>query len=298
MRSSPAQPDVRGFTPTDALLALMALIWGVNVIVIKAVLDVIPPLGFNALRFPLASVVLLIATWWLGHRLPARRYWWPLTAYGFLGNTLYQLGFIVGLGLTRAGNAALLMAANPVLTAVISHWRGHERVGARGWLGLTLSAAGVTLVVVGSEAEVGFGATATGDLLILGATVCWALYAVGSTSLVRELGSTVMTAWTTALGAVPIALMGLPSLVHLRWRAVTPGAWGAVLYASLGAIVTGYLLWARGIKHLGSTRVAQYSNATPVFTFLAAWPLLGETPTVWQVVGGSAIVSGMYLTRS
>jgi drug/metabolite transporter (DMT)-like permease len=280
------------------LLALMALIWGVNVIVIKAALDIIPPLGFNALRFPLASVVLLIATWFLGHRMPARRYWWPLTAYGLLGNTLYQLGFIVGLGLTRAGNAALLMAANPVLTAAISHWRGHERVGGRGWLGLTLSAAGVTLVVVGSEAEVGFGATATGDLLILGATVCWALYAVGSTSLVRELGSTVMTAWTTALGAVPIAVMGLPSLAHLHWSAVTPAAWGAVLYASLAAIVAGYLLWARGIKYLGSTRVAQYSNVTPVFAFLAAWPLLGETPTVWQVVGGSAIVSGMYLTRS
>ncbi len=295
--SSTAQPDVRGFTPTDALLALMALIWGVNVIVIKAALDTIPPLGFNALRFPLASVVLLIVTWLLGYRLPARRYWWPLTAYGLLGNTLYQLGFIVGLGLTRAGNAALLMAANPVLTAALSHWRGHERVGGRDWLGLALSGAGVTLVVVGSEAEVGFGATALGDLLILGATVCWALYAVGSAPLVRDLGATVMTAWTTALGAVPIVLMGLPALVRLHWQAVTPPAWGAVLYASLAAIVAGYLLWARGIKDLGSTRVAQYSNVTPVFAFLAAWPLLGETPTAWQVVGGSAIVGGMYLSR-
>ncbi len=287
-----------GLTPTDALLALMALIWGVNIIVIKAALDVFPPLAFNALRFPLATAALLAVTWLLGHHLPARRYWVPLALYGFLGNTLYQIGFIEGLGLTRAGNAALLMAANPVLTAAISHWRGHEKVGPRDWLGLALSAAGVTLVVAGSEAEVGFGATAVGDLLILGAVVCWALYAVGSSSLVHDLGATTMTAWTTALGAVPIALMGLPSLMSQRWQAVTPAAWGAVLYASLGAIVTGYLLWARGIKKLGSTRVALYSNFTPVFAFLAAWPLLGETPTSWQVVGGSAIISGMYLTRS
>jgi drug/metabolite transporter (DMT)-like permease len=107
-----------------------------------------------------------------------------------------------------------------------------------------------------------------------------------------------MTVWTTVLGAVPILLMGVPSLVALSWPAVTLAAWGAVLYASLGAIVTGYLLWARGIRALGSTRVALYSNFTPVFAFLAAWPLLGETPTLWQVVGGSAIVAGMYLTRS
>jgi len=299
--ASPAPPraaSVVGLTPTDAALALMALIWGVNLIVVKAALAVIQPLAFNAVRFPLASVALVGASRLLGYRLPPRRFWVPLALYGFLGNSLYQLGFIEGLGRTRAGNAALLMAANPVLTAVISHWRGHERVGARDWAGLTLSGAGVALVVLGSGVEVGFGSTVVGDLMILGAVLCWALYAVGSAPLVHQLGSVPMTAWTTALGTVPIVLMGVPSLASQRWAAVTPAAWGAVLYASLGAIVTGYLLWARGIKRLGSTRVALYSNFTPVFAFLAAWPLLGETPTLWQLVGGSAIASGMYLTRS
>lgn len=291
------EPPV-GFTSTDGLLALMALIWGVNIIIVKAALGVFQPLAFNAVRFPLASVALLAVTQLSGRPLPARRYWVPLAGYGVLGNTLYQIGFIEGLGLTRAGNAALLMAANPVLTAAISHWRGHERMGPRDWLGIALSAAGVGLVVLGSGLEVGFGTTVVGDLLILGAVLCWALYAVGSSPLVRDLGATTMTAWTTALGTVPILLIGLPSLVTQPWHAVTPAAWGAVLYASLGAIVTGYLLWARGIKQLGSTRVALYSNFTPVFAFLAAWPLLGETPTVWQVAGGAAIVSGMYLTRS
>jgi drug/metabolite transporter (DMT)-like permease len=287
-----------GLTPTDALLALMALIWGVNLIVVKAALAVFQPLAFNAVRFPLAAAALIAATRLLGHRLPDRRFWVPLALYGFLGNTLYQIGFIEGLGRTRAGNAALLMAANPVLTAVISHWRGHEHIGPRDWLGLALSGGGVALVVLGSGVEVGFGSTVLGDLLLLGAVLCWALYAVGASPLVHQLGSVAMTAWTTALGTVPILLIGVPSLMDQPWQAVTPAAWGAVLYASLGAIVTGYLLWARGVKRLGSTRVALYSNFTPVFAFLAAWPLLGETPTVWQVVGGSAIVSGMYLTRS
>lgn len=283
---------------TDVLLALMALIWGVNIIVIKAALAVFQPLAFNALRFPIASLLLLATVALLYPAWPERRLWAPLSFYGVLGNSLYQLGFIEGLGRTRAGNAALLMAANPVLTAVISHWRGHERFSVRDWTGLALSAGGVGLVVLGSGMEVGFGATVSGDLLILGAVLCWALYAVGSAPLVHELGPVPMTAWTTSLGSVPILLMGLPGLLHQRWESVTPAAWGAVLYASLGAIVTGYLLWARGIRVLGSTRVAQYSNFTPVFAFLAAWPLLGETPTLWQVAGGAAILSGMYLTRS
>ncbi len=287
-----------GLTPTDALLALMALIWGVNFIVVKAALDVFQPLAFNAVRFALASVALLVVAWGLRHRLPPRQYWVPLAVYGALGNSLYQLGFIEGLARTRAGNAALLMAANPVLTAAISHWRGHERLAPRDWLGLLLSSAGVALVVVGSGLAVGFGATVVGDVLVLGGVVCWALYGVGSQPLVHALGPTTMTTWTTVLGTVPIVFLGVPSLASQRWAEVTPAAWGGMLYASLGSIVTGYLLWARGIRVLGSTRVALYSNFNPVFAFLAAWPLLGETPTVWQVLGGSAIMLGMYLTRS
>jgi drug/metabolite transporter (DMT)-like permease len=288
-----------GLTPTDAWLGLMSLIWGINYIVIKAALGSFQPLAFNAVRFPVAALVLLGAARALGAPLPARRYWVAVALYGVLGNALYQIGFIEGLSRTRAGNAALIAAANPVLTAVLSHWRGHERFSGRDWLGIVLSAAGVVLVVLGSGLEVGgFGSTVVGDLLLLGAVSCWALYAVGSRGLVTALGPVNMTAWTTAAGTVPILLMGVPSLFRQQWTTVPLPAWGGVVYASFGAIVTGYLLWARGIRLLGSTRVALYSNFTPVFAFLAAWPVLGERPTPFQILGGSAIALGMYLTRS
>jgi drug/metabolite transporter (DMT)-like permease len=287
-----------GFTPMDALLALMSLIWGVNYIVVKAALSSFQPLAFNATRFPIAAAVLVLAARAWGAPLPPRRYWLAIALYGVLGNAVYQIGFIEGLALTRAGNAALISAANPVLTAVLSHWRGHERFGVRDWLGLVLSAAGVVLVVLGSGLEVGFGSTVVGDLLLLGAVLCWALYAVGSRPLVQALGPVNMTAWTTAAGTVPIVLMGVPLLFTQHWAAVPAPAWGAVLYASFGAIVTGYLLWARGIRLLGSTRVALYSNTTPVFAFLVAWPVLGERPTPYQLLGGLAIALGMWVTRS
>ncbi|GBD32188.1 putative amino-acid metabolite efflux pump [bacterium HR33] len=286
-----------GLSSTDLLLALMALIWGVNIIVVKAALSSFLPLAFNAVRFPLASLALMLIARLMGAPIPERRYWKPLALYGMLGNTLYQLGFIQGLGLTRAGNAALIMAANPVLTALISHWAGQEQFRLRHWAGIFLSALGVSLVVVGSGESVGFGSTVIGDLLVLGAVLCWSLYAVGSRPLVHALGATNMTAWTTFFGTVPIVLFGIPALRSQSWSSIAPAAWGAVVYASLGAIVTGYLLWARGMRTLGSTRVAVYSNFTPVFAFLAAWPLLGETPTAWQVSGGVLIFLGLYLTR-
>src|SRR5437762_1029700 len=80
-------------------------------------------------------------------------------------NTIYQFAFIEGLAHTRVGNAALIMAAVPVQTAVISHFRGHDRLRGRDVAGFLLSFAGIAAVVLGS-ATAQLGASSLGDLLV------------------------------------------------------------------------------------------------------------------------------------
>lgn len=283
---------------TEVLLLSMALIWGVNIIVVKAALSVFQPLAFNAVRFTVASVALVAIARSAGNPIPPRHLWGRIALFGTIGNALYQLGFIEGLARTRAGNVALILAANPVLTAVLSHALGHERLHWREWAGLMLSGLGVGVIVVGSGRDVGFGASVTGDLLVLWAALCWAVYAIGSRPVVAEIGAVPMAAWTIAAGTVPMVLYGIPQLTRQTWTGLSLPAWGALVYASLGALVTAYLFWARGLRDLGPTRSAQYSNATPVFAFLAAWAFLSEVPTVWQVAGGTAVFAGLYLARA
>lgn len=293
---SPAVPRL-ALTKTDALLALMALIWGVNIIVLKAAFAVLQPMALNALRFSVASVALLLVARAMGHSIPSREYWTRIVVLGVLGNTVYQLGFIEGLARTRAGNAALFMATNPVFTAVLAHWSGHERLTWRDWAGLACSCLGVACIVYGSGQEIALGATIKGDLMIVGGMLCWAIYSVGSRSLMAEIGPTPTAAWTMAIGIVPMLFLAIPSVSSQSWSAVTPAAWGAVAYACFLALVVAYLIWARGVRDVGATRVALYSNATPVFAFLAAWVFLSEIPTPFQIAGGAAVFAGMYLTR-
>jgi drug/metabolite transporter (DMT)-like permease len=275
----------------------MAMIWGVNMIIVKAAFAEFQPLAFNALRFPIASVAMVAIAWRLKPALPPRHLWGRIAVFGIVGNTLYQVGFIEGLSRTRAGNVALILAANPVLTAALTHMLGHERLHWREWAGLALSALGVGAIVLGSHTEVAVGASVAGDLLVLWAALCWAIYAIGSRPVANEIGAVPMAAWTIAVGTVPILLIGVPQLGQQRWADVSLPAWGAVAYASLGALVTAYLIWASGLRKLGPTRSAQYSNATPVFAFLAAWLVLKEVPTVWQILGGAAVFAGLYVTR-
>ncbi|HEX9582145.1 MAG TPA: DMT family transporter [Gemmatimonadales bacterium] len=285
-------------TRTDALLLLMALIWGVNMIIVKAVLAVFEPLAFNVVRFTIASVAMVAIAYGLGNPAPPRRLWGRIAAYGIIGNSLYQLGFIEGIARTRAGNVALILAANPVLTAALSHILGHERLHWREWAGLALSGIGVGAIVLGSHSEVAVGTSVVGDLLVLWAALCWAVYSIGTRPIAAEIGAVPMAAWTIAAGTIPMLFYGIPDLTTQQWTGLSLPAWGAVAYASLGALVIAYLIWARGLRELGPTRSAQYSNATPVFAFLAAWLLLSEVPTAWQVAGGSAVFAGLYVTRA
>jgi len=287
-----------GLTSTDALLSLMVVIWGVNFIVLKATLAEIPPLPLNAIRFGLAAAAVAAIALVRGAPHPPRPAVLRLALMGFLGNTVYQLGFIEGLSRTLVGNAALLMAAVPVQTAVASHLVGHERLRFRDVGGLLCSTAGIAAIVLGGGKAVGFGPTLTGDLMILGSTLCWTAYTIGTKPLADRYGATTATAWTMGFGAVPLVLIAIPAVRRQDWAAVSGTAWGGLAFSAIGALVIAYLIWNRGVRRLGPSRTAIYSNFTPVVAMLAAWVMLGERPTGWQGLGAAGIFSGIYLTRS
>jgi len=276
----------------------MCTIWAVNVIVVKAAITVFSPLEFNTFRFGLGAIVFAIIGAGWSRATPARADWTRLILLGLLGNAVYQVAFIEGLALTRAGNASLIMGTGPVFTAIFSHLRGHERLRGRDVAGLLLSTSGLASIVMGSGKVVGLQGSLLGDFLILFATVCWAAYTVGAKPLVDRYGAITATTWSVIAGAVPIVLVGMPAALRHDLATVPLPAWGAVVYSALGALVIAFLLWYRGVEKVGSMRTATYGNFQPVIVLLIAWPLLHETPTLWQVLGAGGIFSGIYLTRT
>lgn len=282
----------------EAGLVLLTVIWAVNFSVIKAGLGELRPYAFNALRFPVASLVLVGTLLRRGGPLMPRRSDLPrIVALGLLGNVAYQLFFINGINATRAGNASVLLATTPVLTALLSSRLGHERLAPRVWVGVFSTVAGI-LLVVGSAATIRVeGATLTGDLLMLGASACWSMYTVGAKDLIGTYGPLRVTAWTLWTGAVVLALIGLPELARLDWTAVHVATWGAVAYAGVLGIGVAYMLWYYGVRHIGNTRTATFANVVPVLALAVAWLWLHETPTFLQLLGAGIIIAGVSLAR-
>ncbi|GIV89714.1 MAG: hypothetical protein KatS3mg055_2232 [Chloroflexus sp.] len=288
-----------GLTKTDLTMLLVVLIWGANFSIVKAALTEIPPLAFATLRFASASVLLLAFTFWReGRRAlpPDRATFWKLTWIGFIGNTVYQALFTYSLTLTTAANGSLIIATTPAWVALTAAVLGIERVRRTMAMGIALAIGGVMLVVAERGLSLG-GSGLLGDLLMLGAALCWMMYTLGVRTLGQGLSPLAITAWTMVTGVPGMALISIPDWGRVAWDSVSFNAWFGLLYATLLALVLAYVLWNNSVRVAGSARTAIYSCAIPLVATLLAWPLIGEQPTWVQGIGGLLIISGVLLTR-
>jgi len=281
---------------SEATLLLVICIWGLNFAVAKRALATFDPLAFNALRYAMASLLIYAVLRRQGRvQLPEREDWGRVLLLGILGNAIYQLVFIIGLDLTAAGSASLMLALMPVFVLLLDV-RSGTRHEARSWLGVAASTIGVALVsraalrVEGSEALLG-------NLLLIGAAAFFAVYTQGARPLLQRYGSIRTTAWTLWSGALVIVLMGVPSLLRQEWRQVDAVSWAGLFYSGLLSIGVAYLLWYRSVGRLGSSRTAIYSNLTPVVALMAGTLWLGERLTMLAVVGAALVIGGVMAVR-
>ncbi len=277
-------------------MLVVVLIWGINFSVTKGVFPRFPPLAFTAVRFALASLLLLP----LARRAPGDAPLPPgalprLIVLGVVGNTLYQLGFISGLERTTASNSALILASMPSIVALLAAALGLEPLRPRVLGGVLVATIGV-IVVVAARGE-GFGAgSLAGDLLTLGAVLCWAGYTLGLRS-VGDVSPLRVTALTTLAGAPGLVLAGMPQLLEMDWGAVGIEGWGAMAYATVLSLLVAYLIWNRSVQEVGPSRTVVYMCLTPLIAVIAAAVLLGERPRPLQGVGAALIIAGVLLTR-
>jgi drug/metabolite transporter (DMT)-like permease len=294
----PESQTFAGFGKTDALLLLMALIWGVNFSIVKFATEAMSPLAFTGLRVMIAAIVLLGVVFARGGPFPVRRDILSLIGLGMLGNGLYQLFFVEGIARTKVGNAALIIAATPAFIAIVSRVGGVERVSRKVHAGIALSLAGVVLVVFGSARSGLGGGSFVGTMLVFCGTICWTAFTVALQPYARRLDPIQLSAFTMLGGTLPLLVATPHALLTADWSRVGPAAWGAVFYASVISMGLAYLFWYRGLRVLGPTRTAVYSNLQPVIAIAVAWLFLHEAPTVWQGVGTGTIMTGLFLTRT
>lgn len=277
------------------LLATSAFFWGANFVLAGPVLADLPPLWAGALRFLLGAVLMLAIALRQKEGLMAlaRQHWPAHLMLALLGIVGFNLFFFHAMQSTSADNGALIMATNPLLTTLLAAVLLGERATARHLAALPVALAGVAVVIAqGDLGRLLHFQVATGDLLMLGANLTWALYNVATrrfmpkgapvahTALMMSLGALVLTGIALA-GDAPFVLPGLHAGLALAIMAV-------------GGTVLAYLFWGLGIQHLGAGRAALFLNLVPVFAMLVSGAL-GTPPSAAQLAGGLIVLAGVTL---
>lgn len=283
-------------------LLVTMLFWGGTFVAGKWAVREAPPFFVALLRFAVASAVL----WALVARRQRARgegipvpaggaQWAGLLSLGLTGVFLYNFVFLTGLAWTSATNGSLIVAFNPLLTAVLSALWLKERIRPAQAGGLFLALFGVGVVVThGSIAVLRALSFNPGDLLMLGAPLAWALYTILGKKVLSCFPPLVATAYASLFGTLLLLpAAALEGSLLTGAAQLTAYGWIAVLQLALLGTVAGFVWWYEGVEALGAARAAVFVNLVPLFGVLLSALILSESMEVSQLAGGILVVLGV-----
>ena len=270
------------------LFAAMCVIWGIPYLLIKVAVDDMSPSMLVLGRTLIAALLLLPIAAARGELRPLLPYWAPLVAFAAIEIALPWV--LLGAAETQVSSSltGLLIAAVPLVAAIIATSSGAERLSLTSGIGLALGVLGVA-AIVGVNLE---GARAVPLAEIGLVAVC---YAVGPAILQRWLSG------LPALGVIAASLV-LTAIVYLPFGATsvpekTPSTAALASVVTLAIVCTAlaFLLFFALIGEVGPVRATVITYVNPAIAAALGVLILDERFTVGMALGFALVLAGSVL---
>ena len=272
------------------------LIWSGNMTINQLTVGAIAPSSIAFLRWVLALIVLtpVVLPTALKHRVAIRGQWLKLAFLGLLGMAMWQGLAYVAAETTSATNMGILAAMVPLLTVLLSALILREAPSLGGTLGGLVALVGVA-VLLGQGDPLSLLAldVVIGDLLMVMAATCYALYGVMLKRWPLD-----MPPWVVLyLQAVFATLFLLPGYLLGPMTPIDGQNIWLILYAGIPASIITTFLWMRAIRQIGASQASIFINLMPLFSALIAMAFLGERIALYHLLGGALVLSGVIMAQ-
>lgn len=289
-----------------ACLALSMSLVGSYVALSKPLAAMLPVFLLAWLRFGLGGLAMLH---WL--RKPANEA--PMTRQtrqllfleSFLGNFLFTICMLFGVSMTSAVSAGVIMAAIPAVVSLLSWVFLGERVGWRVGAAIGCAVAGIALLALNASETAANAANPAasqqalyGNLLVLGAVLCEAAYAVIGKKLTAAVSPKRITALINAWGFALMTPMGLYYATRFDFAAVTWNIWALLVFYALAASVWTVWLWMTGLKSVPAAQSGVFTVMLPISAALVGIGVLGEQAHPFQLVAFGIALVGLLLATA
>ena len=231
---------------------------------------------------------------------------WLLFLESFLGNFMFSVLMLFGVSMTSAVSAGVIMASIPAVVALLSFVFLRERIGARVWAGVGCAALGIGLFSLSKSEQPGTAALVhsgdsahisawIGDLLVFGAVICEASYAVIGKKLTGAMGAKRITSIVNLVGFSLMTPFGLYAAAGFDFAAVQTGIWLLLVFYALAASVWTVWLWMTGLERVPAAQAGVFTVMLPISAALVGVLALGETLSRPQMLAFGVALLGVLL---
>lgn len=279
------------------LLALFSVfVWGTTFIATKILLEAFEPVDILFYRFLIGYLML-----WILHphtfKTESKKDEFLLFLSGASGVAIYFLCENFALTYTYASNVSILVATAPFITGLLAHMFLKEPIKRSFVIGFLLSIVGIVLIT--TNGSIMLHLNPLGDLLALGASICWAIYSLTTVMVHKPAYSSI--AVTRRIFFYGLITM-IPAMAFCGYKfnpdaLLQPTSIGLLLF--LGLIASGlcYITWNKSLDILGAVKSSVYIYLVPVVTLIFSFFILKEKMTAISLCGCGLILAGLLLSE-
>jgi drug/metabolite transporter (DMT)-like permease len=283
-------------------IILTTVLWASSLIFAKIIFAEVGPIVFVALRYTLATPFLFfLALQRRGKQIAGlvRKNWKILLLTGLSGPFISQVLQYVGLEMTTASDALLLLNLTPVFTVILAAPLLDERITLDKLTGLVIATLGATLIVLSASPETSLLSLERvfGDLIVIISTFFFAINGVAGKKAVASTNTISTTLYSTFFSVPFIWLTAallddLSALLRMSYVAWTVILWIAVVNTAIG-----YMMYYESMKYIEVSRVEILLNLIGVWGVIMSVLVLNEVVVVLQIIGGAITIMGVVVAQ-
>ncbi|MBP6121354.1 MULTISPECIES: DMT family transporter [Providencia] len=282
-------------------MVLVSVIWGGTFIAGRILQPEIPPLLSATVRFIFAaiSLVLLLTVTRLGWKKVTLNQFLQIMVLGVSGVFIYQVLFFYGLQIIPASRAALLVAINPAMIALIAFLLWREKITLTKGVGIAFCVIGAVVLLSNKAAEADGFLTNKGDLAILGCVISWGIYTVAGKRVIREIGALHTVTYAILLGTFLLVVASLFTQTLTLDNFALFSFYDLLSLAYLGILgsAIAYVWYYQGVDQLGAASAGSFIALNPLTAVLIGSLFLDENINTIVFAGGAMVILGILITN-
>ena len=284
---------------TYVKLLLPAIFWGGTFVAGRSLAQHVGPYSAAFLRFAVASLFLVFITWKVEGRLALLKkgQLLPVFLLGLTGVFFYNVFFFKGLKLIEPGRAAIIIANNPILIALLSAAIFKEKLNAIQATGIVISVTGAILAISKGDLRVILpGHLGWGEFYIFLCVASWVTFSLLGKAVMSGLSPLASVTYSSLTGTllllIPAFREGIVNCINFSIY-----DWWNIFYLGFFGTVLGFVWFYEGIKKIGPTKAGLFINFVPISAILLAFFLLDAPVTFSLLIGALLVTTGVYLTN-